>query len=136
MTRFVIYTDDIKNIQELEQLLRKAVLARKEWPLVQTYAGEENFPAYLQFVRQNPYLIMVAVATGLEGRRKAMRIREINWEARMLWFSDKSNETAADSIGITAFGLLPASMKEVEFALDACNVCSDASDAADVRAFV
>ncbi|MCD7954830.1 MAG: hypothetical protein LUG93_03565 [Lachnospiraceae bacterium] len=135
MTRFVIYTDDRKDIQELEQLLRKAVLARREWPLVQTYVGDENFRAYLQFVRQNPYLIMVAAVTGPEGRQKAMRIREINWEARMLWFSDKSNETVADSIGITAFGLLPASMKEMESALDACQLFSNAL-ASDSRALV
>ncbi|MCD8103414.1 MAG: hypothetical protein LUF35_00050 [Lachnospiraceae bacterium] len=125
MTRFVIYTDDKENIREFEPLLRKAVLARSEWPLVQTYIGEENFQAYLQFVQQNPFLIMVAALTGSEGRRKALRIREINWDARMIWFSDEMNKSFAGTMGATAFGLLPVSSEDIESALDACNLFSE-----------
>ncbi|MCC8103725.1 MAG: hypothetical protein LIP11_16240 [Clostridiales bacterium] len=122
MVRFVMYADKKEDVSEYISLLREAVRERGEWPLIHTYIGENELLPFMHFVRKNPCLIMVVMTRGQQGRKKAMRIRENNWEARMLWFSDPENEPYSDSMKLTSFGLLPAGEEGIGAVLDACKL--------------
>ncbi|MCD8337991.1 MAG: hypothetical protein LUD18_12135 [Lachnospiraceae bacterium] len=122
MVRFVMYADRKEDVNEYTGLLREAVRERGEWPLIHTYIGENELLPYLHFVRNNPCLIMVVMTRGQRGRKEAMRIRENNWEARMLWFSDLENEPYSDSMKLTCFGCLPVEKEKIEAGLDACEL--------------
>ncbi|MCD7834536.1 MAG: hypothetical protein LUH00_11215 [Lachnospiraceae bacterium] len=122
MVRFVMYADKEEDVNEYVSLLREAVRERGEWPLIHTYIGENELLPFLHFVRRNPCLIMMVVTYGQQGRKKAMQIRENNWEARMLWFSEPENEAYSDSMKLTCFGHLPVGKKGIGEALDACEL--------------
>ncbi|MCD7745956.1 MAG: hypothetical protein LUI13_11880 [Lachnospiraceae bacterium] len=128
MVRYVIYADneqDIAGAPEqagLDALLRRATLDRGEWAMTHSFIGRDQLAAYLSFVRQNPYLIMVAAASGSSGRKVVEQIRENNQEARMIWFSDRGNGVLSYQIRVTWFGLLPATWDAIRLALDACSI--------------
>jgi len=122
MVRFVMYADKKEDVDGYASLLRDAVRERGEWPLIHTYVGAHELLPYLHFVRKNPCLIMVVMTRGQQGRKEAMRIRENNWEARMLWFSDPENESYSDSMKLTCFGRLPVEEEEIGAVLDACDL--------------
>ncbi|MCD7761818.1 MAG: hypothetical protein LUI14_01230 [Lachnospiraceae bacterium] len=122
MVRYVIYADREQTIAGLETILRKVTHERNEWPLVHTYIGTDALPEYLNFVYQNPCLIMLVAAAGPCGREAAKQIRENNRDARMLWFSDRENGVCSYEIGVTWFGLLPVTPESVASALDVCQI--------------
>ncbi len=123
MVRYVIYADREQDIAGLDIFLRRATHERGEWPLIHSYIGADALPEYLNFVRQNPCLIMLVAAAGAHGRSIAAQIRNNNRDARMLWFSDRANGVCSYQIGVTWFGLLPATPESVSCALDACRIC-------------
>ena len=120
MVRVVVYAVCPQDADALEPLLRKTILSRRQWPLIQKFSGD--LPGFLRYVSGNPYLIMLAAAPGPGGPNLVRRIREVNPEARLIWLSDRENARAAYGEHVTAFGPLPATGSTLESAMDACGV--------------
>ncbi|MCD7887125.1 MAG: hypothetical protein LUG44_05850 [Clostridiales bacterium] len=122
MVRFVIYADREEDSRALIPLLRDATRKRGKWALIQPFIGAQELPRYLTFVRRNPYLVMVVAASGTHGREVAVKIRQNNRAARMLWFSDRENGAESYRIHVDCFGLLPPTAESVALALDTCGI--------------
>ncbi|MCD8014270.1 MAG: hypothetical protein LUG99_14045 [Lachnospiraceae bacterium] len=129
MVRYVIYADDAQDVAAgpgqagMEALLRRSTLTCGEWAMIHFFIGRDQLDAYLSFVKQNPYLIMIAAVSGPDGRRVVEQIRENNKEARMIWFSDRQNGVYSYQINVTWFGLLPVTPEIIRQALEACDIC-------------
>ena len=65
MVRVVVYAVCPQDADALEPLLRKTILSRRQWPLIQKFSGD--LPGFLRYVSGNPYLIMLAAAPGPGG---------------------------------------------------------------------
>lgn len=120
MVHIVIYGTEQNDVERLEAFLRQALQQRKVWTKIETFVG--NLPRYLQYVKKNPYLIMVAALPGASGPRVAREIRENNRKAKMVWLSTDENILASYSVHATSFGLLPVTRQGVEQFLAACGL--------------
>lgn len=77
---------------------------------------------FLQYVKGNPYLIMLIVQRDGTGRETARLAREANSKARLLWFSSHNCALEAFEIHATYFGMLSVSREKLEEALDSCGL--------------
>lgn len=118
MVRVVIYGECKEETEGLEMMLRAILTEKQRWPVIHTYIG--NLESYLQFVRGNPYLIMLVSAMGAKGAQIVRKIRDNNPVASLIWLSDEENALEFWNLHTNAFGLFPPAKEQLEEFLTDC----------------
>ncbi len=120
MQRIVIYGEHPDETKYFQPELKKLILSRQEWPLIEDYTGD--LPGFLERVRCNPFLIMLAVVNGPKAPEIIQRIKENNPEARLIWYSDHDYALYSFGMRVTSFGLLPVTPGALCLSMDACGL--------------
>lgn len=118
MLRVVMYGPDAEENRRIRELLEDLLWDAQIKPVFREFTGERE--PFFAYVKNNPYLVMLIVQSGPEGKETARLAKQANSAARLVWFSRQDYALYAFDLRLTFFGLLPVNRRKAVSALNAC----------------
>ena len=118
MLRIVIYGPDPAENHRIRELLEDLLWDAQIKPVFKEFTREQG--PFFTYVKNNPYLVILIVQSGLEGAETVQLAKQANSAARLVWFSEQDCAPLASGLHLTFFGLLPVSRGKAVSALQAC----------------
>ena len=123
MARIVVYC----NTPEEGALVRKQLIPiLEEWEEPPFYREfTENRTDFLRYVSGNPYLTILVVQSGPEGKETVRLTKQTNPKAGIIWFASENYALDAFAFHIAHFSPLPLNREKLKSAFNAGQMSRD-----------